>query len=145
VRANAYVRLDYIRVKQILINLLSNALKFTEKGRIELAVSETHHGLQFVVKDTGIGMTEQQIGRIFDNFQQADNSITRRFGGSGLGLSLSSQLAHMMNGEIKVQSVVDHGSVFSFNVPCTVYLNTAIAEIQEPQSKQPLLSGTVLV
>lgn len=145
VRANAYVRLDYIRVKQILINLLSNALKFTEKGRIELAVSETHHGLQFVVKDTGIGMTEQQIGRIFDNFQQADNSITRRFGGSGLGLSLSSQLAHMMNGEIKVQSVVDHGSVFSFNVPCTVYLNTAIAEIQEPQSKLPLLSGTVLV
>ncbi|WP_017219418.1 response regulator [Pseudoalteromonas sp. NJ631] len=145
VRANAYVRLDYIRVKQILINLLSNALKFTEKGRIELEVSETHHGLQFVVKDTGIGMTEQQIGRIFDNFQQADNSITRRFGGSGLGLSLSSQLAHMMNGEIKVQSVVDHGSVFSFCVPCTVYLNTAITEIQEPQSKQPLLSGTVLV
>ncbi|MEQ2356313.1 response regulator [Pseudoalteromonas piscicida] len=145
VRANAYVRLDYIRVKQILINLLSNALKFTEQGRIELEVSETHHGLQFVVKDTGIGMTEQQIGRIFDNFQQADNSITRRFGGSGLGLSLSSQLAHMMNGEIKVQSVVDHGSVFSFCVPCTVYLNTAITEIQEPQSKQPLLSGTVLV
>lgn len=145
VRTNAYVRLDYIRVKQILINLLSNALKFTEKGRIELEVSETHHGLQFVVKDTGIGMTEQQIGRIFDNFQQADNSITRRFGGSGLGLSLSSQLAHMMNGEIKVQSVVDHGSVFSFCVPCTVYLNTAITEIQEPQSKQPLLSGTVLV
>ncbi|MCG7542280.1 response regulator [Pseudoalteromonas sp. OF7H-1] len=145
VRTNAYVRLDYIRVKQILINLLSNALKFTEKGRIELEVSETHHGLQFVVKDTGIGMTEQQIGRIFDNFQQADNSITRRFGGSGLGLSLSSQLAHMMSGEIKVQSVVDHGSAFSFSVPCTVYLNTAIAEIQEPQSKQPLLSGTVLV
>ncbi|WP_268830986.1 response regulator [Pseudoalteromonas sp. Of5H-6] len=145
VRANAYVRLDYIRVKQILINLLSNALKFTEKGRIELEVSETHHGLQFVVKDTGIGMTEQQIGRIFDNFQQADNSITRRFGGSGLGLSLSSQLAHMMNGEIKVQSIIDKGSIFSFHVPCTVYLNVAATEAQEPQLKQPLLSGTVLV
>ncbi|RXE89368.1 ATP-binding protein [Pseudoalteromonas sp. A757] len=145
VRSNAYVRLDYIRVKQILINLLSNALKFTEKGRIELAVSETHHGLLFTVEDTGIGMSEQQIGRIFENFQQADNSITRRFGGSGLGLSLSSQLAHMMNGEINVQSAVDQGSVFSFSVPCTVYLNTENAEVQIPQLKQPQLSGSVLV
>ncbi|PCK30058.1 ATP-binding protein [Pseudoalteromonas piscicida] len=145
VRENAYVRLDYIRVKQILINLLSNALKFTEQGRIEFIISEAPHGLQFVVMDTGIGMSEQQITRIFESFQQADNSITRRFGGSGLGLSLSSQLARMMNGEIKVQSTIDQGSTFSFYVPCTVYLTTTTSDIQQLQSMQSRLSGTVLV
>ncbi|MDW7551116.1 response regulator [Pseudoalteromonas sp. McH1-7] len=145
VRSKAYVRLDYIRVKQILINLLSNALKFTEQGRIEFSVSEVPHGLQFKVVDTGIGMSEQQIARIFESFQQADNSITRRFGGSGLGLSLSSQLANMMNGEITVQSALELGSTFSFFVPCTVYLNSTVTDIQQPQQAQPLLSGNVLV
>lgn len=145
VRSKAYVRLDYIRVKQILINLLSNALKFTEQGRIEFSVSEVPHGLQFKVVDTGIGMSEQQIARIFESFQQADNSITRRFGGSGLGLSLSSQLAKMMNGEITVQSALELGSTFSFFVPCTVYLNSTVTDIQQPQQAQPLLSGNVLV
>ena len=142
---NACVRLDYIRVKQILINLLSNALKFTETGRIELHLTSTQQGLAFTVIDTGIGMNEQQVARIFDSFQQADNSITRRFGGSGLGLSLSNKLAQMMAGDIHVTSAPGQGSTFTFALPCHVYRMTE-SDFSDPTPgiNEPL-NGSVLI
>lgn len=99
-----WTKLDLIRVKQILINLLTNAIKFTESGFVTLHIDHTEQGVCFKVSDTGIGMTTAQIKNIFECFQQGDNTISRRFGGSGLGLSLSQQLAIMM-GAISVLKV----------------------------------------
>lgn len=105
---------DPLRLKQILINLCSNAIKFTENGYVYLNVSylPESSNLTFEVVDTGIGMTEEQIEKIFKPFEQADTSTTRKFGGTGLGLTLSKQLVNMINGEIKVESSVNKGSKF---------------------------------
>ncbi len=109
---------DYIRVKQVLVNLCSNAVKFTEQGEVELAITADEQGVCFRVKDTGIGIAEDKLDAIFANFSQGDNSISRRFGGTGLGLSLSQQLAQIMGGDISVSSVLGQGSTFSFYIPC---------------------------
>lgn len=113
-----YTRLDLTRVKQILINLCANAIKFTHSGQVTIVANNTDQGLVLTVKDTGIGMNTAQLKLIFECFSQADNSISRRFGGTGLGLSLSQQLAAMMGGYISVQSEFKKGSQFSFFVPC---------------------------
>ena len=116
-----YVAGDPNRVRQVLINLLGNAVKFTERGEVRLRVwaerqdDETVEVI-FAVMDTGIGMTPEQQGRIFDAFAQADRSVARRFGGSGLGLSISRRLAQMMGGDITVQSAEGQGSSFRFSV-----------------------------
>lgn len=116
-----WVKLDLMRVKQILINLLTNAIKFTQQGRVILKVIKTDNGVQFTIVDTGIGMSEEQLKMVFECFQQGDNTISRRFGGSGLGLSLSQQLAMMMGGYISVLSEQYKGSEFTFNLPCKQY------------------------
>lgn len=113
-----WIKLDLMRVKQILINLLTNAIKFTKMGNVTLHISQTEQGVCFKIVDTGIGMDATQLKNIFDCFQQGDNTISRRFGGSGLGLSLSQQLAIMMGGYISVESERGKGSEFCFNVPC---------------------------
>ena len=110
---------DPLRLGQILINLISNAVKFTEHGYVhlqirEMACHETEVTLQFVVRDTGIGMTQAQIGRLFQAFTQADGSTTRRFGGTGLGLTIVRHLVEEMGGTIRVTSEPDAGSQFSF-------------------------------
>lgn len=112
------INVDGLRLNQILINLCANAIKFTAKGQVTLDISWHNQQLVFVVSDTGIGMTEQQLAQVFKIFTQADNSISRRFGGSGLGLSLSNQLAKLMNGHITVASKLRRGSQFSFILPC---------------------------
>ena len=117
--ASIVVELDYIRLKQVLINLLGNAVKFTEQGRVELTVTAVDNGIEFVVQDTGIGMDEAYLQGIFNCFQQGDNSISRRFGGSGLGLSLSQQLVNMMGGKIDVESTLSTGSKFTVLIPCS--------------------------
>jgi CheY-like chemotaxis protein len=109
---------DPVRVRQCVSNLLSNAIKFTAKGRVEIAMgSKPLGGGEFMISvevgDTGIGMNEDAIGRLFSVFSQADNSTTRRFGGSGLGLSISRQLARMMGGDIVVKSEEGRGSTFT--------------------------------
>ncbi|MBI3903858.1 MAG: PAS domain S-box protein [Nitrosomonadales bacterium] len=110
---------DFLRIGQVLINYANNAIKFTERGRIvvrmkKLDETETDIRLRFEVEDTGIGLTPEQKGKLFQSFQQADSSTSRKFGGTGLGLAISKQLAHMMGGEVGVESEFGKGSTFWF-------------------------------
>ena len=110
---------DPLRLGQVLINLANNAVKFTHHGEIIIAVQPIHHDpdftrIMFTVRDTGIGLTKQQLGHLFTAFSQADSSTTRQYGGSGLGLTISEQLVGMMGGNIQVTSEHGKGSVFSF-------------------------------
>jgi PAS domain S-box-containing protein len=121
---------DSLRLHQILLNLCNNAIKFTERGEIVLRATgdapveewEGHKTvrLRFAVHDTGIGMTEEQIARLFTPFTQADSSTTRKYGGSGLGLSICKHLVESMDGSIEVESVVGQGSVFRFTIKMEV-------------------------
>jgi len=114
------VNIDSLRVKQILINLCSNAIKFTQEGYIVLDVMTADNQLIITITDTGIGMDEEQTKQAFESFTQADPSISRRFGGTGLGLSLSKSLAQLMGGNITVNSQMGKGSVFTFSVPVEI-------------------------
>ena len=113
---------DRLRLKQVLINLLGNAVKFTQDGgTVEFIVKSTPENdtaliLEFKVKDNGIGMTDDQLNKLFVAFEQADSSIAARFGGTGLGLAISQSLVNRMGGIIKVRSTYGHGSVFAFAV-----------------------------
>lgn len=112
---------DSFRLTQVLTNLIANAIKFTSDGSIALSVSllqqeETESTLRFSVKDTGIGISEDAQEHLFEEFSQADNSITRQFGGSGLGLSISERIVRMMDGKMEVVSTKEEGSTFSFTV-----------------------------
>lgn len=140
-----WVKLDLMRVKQILINLLTNAIKFTDQGKVILKVIKTDNGVQFTIVDTGIGMSEEQLKMVFKCFQQGDNTISRRFGGSGLGLSLSQQLAMMMGGYISVLSEQHKGSEFTFNLPCKQYAAEDFNESNEQARRLRPLQGKVLL
>ena len=116
---------DVTRIRQVLFNLLSNAAKFTDNGTVTLAVERTPFGegidlLSFSVADTGIGMTEEQIAKLFQRFQQADASTTRQFGGTGLGLALTRAFATLLGGEVEVASVPGQGSIFTVRLPATL-------------------------
>jgi two-component system sensor histidine kinase/response regulator len=126
---------DSLRLGQILINYANNAVKYTEKGKIVVAVHVQERGAQdvllhFSVRDTGIGLTEEQQGRLFQSFQQADSSTTRKYGGTGLGLAISRNLAELMGGQAGVQSRFGHGSTFWF----TVRLGTLAAPPPDPRA-----------
>lgn len=113
---------DPLRLSQVLINLASNAVKFTAKGEVIVHVEmekeiDDQVDLRFTVKDTGIGMSQQEIDKLFRPFTQADSSITRKFGGTGLGLTISKRLIEMMGGKIRVESIPGVGSKFIFIVP----------------------------
>ncbi|MEN9492497.1 MAG: hypothetical protein RJA63_2946 [Pseudomonadota bacterium] len=124
---------DRLRFEQILINLLSNAVKFTERGEVYLTVERDQSAVLVKVRDTGIGMTAEQIKRLFRPFEQADASTTRRFGGTGLGLVISRNLARQMGGDIVVDSVPGAGSVFSLRLPLeTAEPETAAAAALAP-------------
>lgn len=120
-----YVISDATRLTQIVINLLNNALKFTDKGKISATAeyrdqySPGH--LIITIKDTGIGMDESVIHKVFDKFTQADQSISRRFGGTGLGLAITKQLINKMDGTIEVSSKVGHGTEFTVDIPLNIY------------------------
>jgi len=120
-----YVTTDETRLRQIIINLVSNSFKFTKQGEVSLSVySVTIKNikyLHFCVSDTGIGMTPKQIERLFEVFQQADAKTTRRYGGSGLGLALSKQLALLMKGNILASSISGQGSDFTVVIPMNYY------------------------
>ncbi len=138
---------DRTRVRQILFNLLSNAAKFTEKGTVTFEVLrqaiDGHDWLVFHVRDTGIGMTAEQLGKLFKPFTQIDSSTTRRYEGTGLGLVISRSLAEMMGGEILVESEYGKGSTFSLRMPAAPYTDAIQPEANETSEvPQP---GTVLV
>jgi signal transduction histidine kinase/AmiR/NasT family two-component response regulator len=108
---------DSIRVRQILYNLVSNALKFTTSGQVSVTVSAAVPGLLIRVADTGIGIPQDRVAHLFQKFEQADLSTTRRFGGTGLGLAICRELTELMGGEIFVESVEGEGSTFSVRLP----------------------------
>lgn len=108
---------DPLRMGQVLLNVLSNAIKFTEAGRVVLSVTRQNKALIFKVADTGIGIGEQQLGELFSPFHQADTSATRRFGGTGLGLAISKRIVELMGGHISVESTLGVGSTFTFALP----------------------------
>ncbi|QDT43510.1 Autoinducer 2 sensor kinase/phosphatase LuxQ [Gimesia alba] len=111
------IQTDPLRLKQVLWNLVSNAVKFTETGRIDIEVrvfsqSQNDRVLQYIVSDTGIGIPAEKVKHIFEPFAQADSSTSRNYGGTGLGLTLSHKLVRLLGGNLSVQSIVDQGSVF---------------------------------
>jgi GAF domain-containing protein/DNA-binding response OmpR family regulator len=114
---------DQLRLRQVLLNLLSNACKFTDNGTVTLAVSAASQGglpgFQIGIADTGIGMTPEQVAKLFSEFTQADSSTTRKYGGTGLGLAISKRLVEMMGGTISVESAAGKGSIFSVWLPTT--------------------------
>ncbi len=116
---------DLTKTRQILLNLLSNAGKFTDAGRVTLDVRDEGGTIAFEVRDTGIGMTADQMARLFQAFEQADVSTTRKYGGTGLGLALSRKLCQMMQGDVVVASVPGEGSTFTVRLPRVVTEATA--------------------
>lgn len=141
-----FITLDPVRMKQILVNLLSNAVKFTDTGEIEISLSfseadgETDSGeFKFSIRDTGIGITREQESQLFQLFTQADSSITRRFGGSGLGLVISDSLAKQMDSKIDLDSTPGVGSTFSFILNRTYIRSEKVAPGKMVDFKQALI------
>lgn len=108
---------DPIRIQQILVNLLTNAIKFTDAGNVSLEIMRENQSLIFRISDTGIGISEEQLSRIFTPFEQADGSTTRKFGGTGLGLAIVKRIVDLMGGEIRVSSILEQGSTFEVSLP----------------------------
>jgi signal transduction histidine kinase len=108
---------DESRIKQVLINFVGNALKFTEKGSVEIGVKLTGNSVQFHVKDSGIGIPKEFHDRIFDRFRQVESAHTRRYGGNGLGLAITKNLAELLGGQIWLVSEPGEGSTFYFAMP----------------------------
>jgi signal transduction histidine kinase len=109
---------DLTKVRQTLFNLLSNAARFTEQGTISLTVErESDDGITFAVTDTGIGMTEEQLGRLFEAFSHAEASTRSQYGGTGLGLAINRHFCRMMGGDLTVESVYGQGSTFTVRLP----------------------------
>ena len=108
---------DPLRLKQCLLNLLGNAAKFTENGEVTLTVSADEDSVYFSVRDTGIGISDEQMKNLFQDFNQADKSIAREYGGTGLGLSITQRFAQLMNGVVKVESEPGKGSTFTLVLP----------------------------
>jgi signal transduction histidine kinase/DNA-binding response OmpR family regulator/HPt (histidine-containing phosphotransfer) domain-containing protein len=138
------VRGDPIRIRQILTNLVGNAIKFTERGGVLVEVTKRKASrkeveIQFAVKDTGVGMTRETAEKLFSSFTQADASTTRRHGGTGLGLAICKRLAEMMGGNIGVHSKIGKGSVFWFHVP----MRRSITDV--PSRRKNLKGARVLV
>lgn len=113
---NQYYCGDVLRVSQILTNLLSNAVKFTHKGEIAVFIDNNNNCIRFEVRDTGIGLSQEQQARLFNSFSQADSSTTRKYGGTGLGLTICKQLVELMHGKIWVHSIKGEGSTFGFEI-----------------------------
>jgi len=147
---------DPTRVRQILLNLVGNAIKFTAEGEIGLRVgfdaSQEIPRLVYEVTDTGIGMSPEQLDRVFEAFQQAESSTSRRFGGTGLGLTISRRMAELLGGDVEAQSVLGKGSVFRLRIPHVGAAplvenpaDTSATSASSSQRRQIEISGSILV
>jgi PAS domain S-box-containing protein len=147
---------DQARVRQVLLNLLSNAIKFTDRGEVGVGVSADEHGderilIRVAIEDTGIGMSQKTVNRLFSPFSQADSSITRKYGGTGLGLSISRSLVELMGGTIVVESEEGKGSTFFLNIVLgvprqdTLPLSIASEKKNIPFFDRALLRDTVIL
>lgn len=145
-----FVNGDPLRLSQVLLNILGNALKFTSKGGITLSVSEEDCGnrsvsMRFSVKDTGIGISKENQGKIFKSFEQADNATARKYGGTGLGLSISDSFVKMMGGMLEVKSEPGEGSEFFFTLPMKISEKTIPAEEKRVFGPEDLKGKRVLL
>jgi signal transduction histidine kinase/DNA-binding response OmpR family regulator len=148
----AGMRADLTKVRQVLFNLLSNASKFTQKGTIELRVAperdQSRDWIAFHVKDSGIGMTKEQAAHIFEAFTQADASTTRKYGGTGLGLTITRKFCELMGGRITVDSEPGRGTVFTVRLPLEVAADpqhAPAADQARPMPEKALAAATILV
>ena len=136
---------DETRIKQCIINLISNACKFTSNGLVSITVRKIHVGeqenVEFIIKDTGIGMKEEQLQKIFEEFSQASDDTTSKFGGTGLGLTITKTLVEMMGGSVSVASEEGVGSAFTLIIP-TRYENTQAACPEEQKSDQLIIESS---
>ena len=130
---------DRTKLKQSLLNLLSNAGKFTHEGRVKLEVRPVDTEISFIVSDTGIGMTEEQQGRLFQAFSQADASTTRQYGGTGLGLAITKSFCEMLGGNIAVASTPGQGSTFTITLPDRGHVALAATPLPEGAEHAPLV------
>jgi len=144
---------DNLRISQIILNLLGNAVKFTDAGEITLYISKVDEAFYRIeVRDTGIGLTKEQVTKLFRSFSQADGSTTRKYGGTGLGLTISKQLVELMGGNIWVESEIGVGSVFIFEIPLEereeekgYSYDTDNSSLQSQQDTLSLKGSTILL
>ena len=144
---------DPIRLRQVIMNLLSNAVKFTNAGTVKLLASvtksdEENATIQFEIKDSGIGLSKEQIERIFEPFKQADDTITRKFGGTGLGLTITKNIIELMGGTLKVESAIGIGSRFCFELEFGLIDDESeqmIEKITVSDFEQPNFKGEILI
>ena len=129
----AWVLADRHRLMQVLVNLLGNAIKFTQQGHVMLSVKQSNQSLVFEVEDTGIGISEDQQAKVFERFSQATVQTQAVYGGNGLGLAISKRLVELMGGEIGVKSQLGHGSVFWFTVPLVPAQAKVPEHVQHPR------------
>ena len=136
---------DQIRVRQALMNLVSNASKFTSNGTVTVSAvrEQTADGehLEFAVSDTGIGMSPEQLAKMFQEFSQANSSTTRKYGGTGLGLAISRRFCQMMGGDISVESELGRGSKFVITLP--VHVGDAEKQARTPEASRLRLTGSL--
>lgn len=139
---------DGLRIRQVLTNLVNNAIKFTKAGEVEIGLRADGKGalttLKFYVQDTGIGIPKELHGSVFEKFRQVDSSTTRKYGGTGLGLSISRQLVRLMGGELTLESEPGQGSRFSFQVELPVARST-VSEPMQPTVGGQMLTGLVVL
>ena len=138
---------DLTKIRQALFNLLSNACKFTQDGTVTLRVTReaATDEIIFSVSDTGIGMSDEQVGKVFESFTQADSSTTRDYGGTGLGLAITKTFCAMLGGDIAVASTPGEGSTFTIRLPSTAPASVDASETVEPEAELPNSAPTILV
>jgi PAS domain S-box-containing protein len=139
------LRTDYTKLKQSLLNLISNGCKFTQNGQMALDVSLPPGQVVFRVSDTGIGMTEEQLGRLFQAFSQADASTTREYGGTGLGLAITRRLCRLLGGDVTVESTPGQGSVFTITLPLAIESAPVVSAPAAATVSGPADATTVLL
>ncbi len=144
---NVNIVTDYLRLKQVLLNLLTNAVKFTNNGKIEFGYSIKNNELNCYVKDTGIGIKPENISKIFERFTQLELSISKKFGGTGLGLTISKNIVELLGGKIRVESVWEKGSTFFIKIPIEIveYCDNNIANEYSQKNTFDLSKYTLLV